>query len=249
MEEFNGSTALVMELVEGETLDGQLPVRQALDVARQLAKALDAAHLGGIIHRDLKPANIKVRSDGTVKVLDFGLAKAAADVGLSDAETMTISGTGAIVGTAAYMSPEQAQGAHVDRQADIWAFGCVLYEMLVGRRAFDGTTATETLKKVLTSQPDFDALPADTPSSVRRLLRRCLEPALKHRLRDIGDAGIDLDDASVDEAGRPAPGDWSRRQAILRLGSAAALGAAASFSPPAAPSRPRHNTRGEPSRR
>src|SRR5688500_242750 len=228
-----GARARVMELVEGDDLAaivarGPLPLDEALAIARQIAEALEAAHEQGIVHRDLKPANIKVRSDGTVKVLDFGLAKAAADAGLSDAETMTISGTGVIVGTAAYMSPEQAQGADVNRQADIWAFGCVLYEMLVGRRVFEGTTATETLKKVLTSQPDFDALPADTPPSVRRLLRRCLEPALKRRLRDIGDAGIDLDDASADEAGRPAPGDWSRRQAILRLGSAAALGAAAS---------------------
>ena len=228
VEEFNGSTALVMELVEGETLGGGLPIRQALDVARQIANALDAAHEGGIIHRDLKPANIKVRPDGTVKVLDFGLAKTAVDAGLSDAETITMSGTGVVVGTVAYMSPEQAQGAHVDRRADIWAFGCVLYEMLVGRRAFEGATATETLRKVLTSQPDFDALPADTPPSVRRLLRRCLEPDLKRRLRDIGDAGIELDDTSADGADRPAPGHWSRRQTILRLGSAAALGAAAS---------------------
>src|SRR5262245_36042183 len=177
---------LVLELVEGPTLAdrlarGPLPIDDALKIAAQIADALDAAHERGIIHRDLKPANIKLTADDRVKVLDFGLAKALGDEaaassapGLSQSPTMLASTTGVIVGTAAYMSPEQAKGKPVDKRADIWAFGCVLYEMLTGQRAFDGDDVTDLIVSVMTKEPDWNALPAATPPRAADLLQRCL---------------------------------------------------------------------------
>src|SRR5262245_33512871 len=196
-----GSThALVMELVDGPNLadriaQGRLPLKEALRIARQIADALEVAHDQGIIHRDLKPANIKIRDDGTVKVLDFGLAKALTpDAGSSadamNSPTLTARATqlGVILGTAAYMAPEQAKGKPVDRRADIWAFGCVLFEMLAGRRAFEGEDISDTLASVLKEEPVWSALPADVPPQVLQLLHRCLEKDPKQRLRSIGDA-------------------------------------------------------------
>ncbi len=189
-----GPDYLVMELVEGENLKGPLPLATALDYARQIAEALEAAHEKGIVHRDLKPANIRIKPDGTVKVLDFGLAKQGRDSGGAVSEnspTMTMGATeaGVILGTAAYMAPEQAKGKPVDKRADIWAFGVVLYEMLTGERMFHGETATEVLASVLKEEPKFDRV----PEKVRPLLRRCLEKDPKKRLRDIGEAMVWVD--------------------------------------------------------
>jgi serine/threonine-protein kinase len=206
VEEVESVRGLVLELIEGDTLaerltTSHLSTAEALAMARQVAEALDAAHDRGIIHRDLKPANIKVTSDGTVKVLDFGLAKAIAGsdpgVDLSASPTATAHGTreGAILGTAAYMSPEQARGLPLDKRTDIWSFGCVLYEMLTGRRAFKGETLSDTIGAILRDAPDWQALPADTPPLVRRLLRRCLEKDPTRRLRDIGDASLEIAEA------------------------------------------------------
>jgi len=215
LEASGGSTrALVMELVDGEDVSaiiarGPIPLNEAVAIARQIADALDAAHDVGIVHRDLKPANIKVRHDGAVKVLDFGLAKAVAPVeagGPYDAmnsPTFTsaqMTGMGVILGTAAYMAPEQAKGKIVDKRADIWAFGVVLYEMLSGRRAFDGAESSEVLASVLKSDPDWSALPSMTPPAVRRLLGRCLERDPARRLRDIGDARWELEHIGVEPA-------------------------------------------------
>src|SRR5476651_961976 len=189
LEDADGVKALVLELVDGEDLaqriaSGPIPLDEMLPIARQIAEALEAAHEQGIIHRDLKPANIKVRPDGTVKVLDFGLAKAMDPVGVSSANAMnspTLSmhatQAGVILGTAAYMSPEQARGKAVDRRADIWAFGVVLFEMLTGQRAFAGDTVTDVVAAVVTRDPTWTLLPADTPVAIRTLLRRCLMKA------------------------------------------------------------------------
>ena len=191
--------ALVMELVEGSDLCGPLPLLTALNYAVQIAGALDAAHQKGIIHRDLKPANIRITPDGVVKVLDFGLAKPTSPTGDSE-DCPTASGAtlaGAILGTAAYMSPEQARGQTVDKRADIWAFGVVLFEMLTGKRLFDGASVSDSLAAVLTREPDFDALPHGVPPPVRDLLERCLCKDPKARLRDIGDVDLLLDPTSV----------------------------------------------------
>src|SRR5580693_9120107 len=182
-----GPDYLVMELVEGESPKGPLPVEKALDYARQIADALEAAHEKGIVHRDLKPANIKITPAGKVKVLDFGLAKTILGDGKSysseDSPTLTFSAThaGVILGTAAYMSPEQARGKNVDKRADIWAFGVVLYELTVGERPFDGEDLTELLASVVKAPPDLSKV----PTKVRRLIESCLEKDPRKRLRDI----------------------------------------------------------------
>ena len=205
IEEWRGVQALVMEFVEGESLATRLerhgrhglPVDEALRIAKQIALAIEAAHERGIVHRDLKPGNIMIRPDGTVKVLDFGLAKPFTDHPGATATTATVTAAGAAVavGTAAYMSPEQARGAEVDRRTDVWAFGCVLYEMLAGLRAFGGATASDATASVLTREPDYEALPPQVDGSVRRVLRRCLQKDARSRLRDIGDARLEIDEA------------------------------------------------------
>ncbi len=204
-EQSDGVQYLVMELVPGQTLaervtKGALPLEEALKVAGQIAEGLEAAHEQGVIHRDLKPANVKVTPEGRVKVLDFGLAKAFAGLDgpdLSNVATLTVAGTeeGKILGTPSYMSPEQARGQPVDKRTDNWAFGCVFYEMLTGRQAFAGKTLTDTLAAVLEREPDWQALPASTPAKLRDLLRRCLLKDSRRRLRDIGDARIELEEA------------------------------------------------------
>ena len=232
-------SAIAMELVDGPTLgeliDAGLPFERALPIARQIAAALEAAHDQGIIHRDLKPANVKVREDQTVKVLDFGLAKAfAADAesaasGVSNSPTLTArSQMGMILGTAAYMSPEQAKGRTVDRRADVWAFGVVFYEMLAGRRAFEGDDVSEVLASVLKTEPDWTALPADVPAPVRRLLRRCLEKDPKKRLRDVAEGMLQLDEAMAAGAGSSA----------LSSGGFAGDGSSAAHAIPTTPPRP-----------
>ncbi len=240
LEESDGFEALVLELVEGPTLAdriarGPLPLDEALPIARQIADALEAAHEQGMVHRDLKPSNIKLRPDGTVKVLDFGLAKALEPPGspvadVTTSPTMTAPGTqmGVIVGTAAYMAPEQAKGKLVDKRSDVWAFGIVLYEMLTGCRPFEGETTTEVLAGVLTRSPDWNALPAATPPPIRRLLRRCLEKDPRRRVRDIADAAIEIDEAligpSTDERLRaPAESPARRGRWTIVVGALALL--------------------------
>ena len=246
--------ALVLELVEGETLAdriakgsalrassasaGQagLPIGETLTIARQIVEALEAAHEKGIVHRDLKPANIKITAAGVVKVLDFGLAKGGGGGELSQSPTFTLSGTheGVLLGTAAYMSPEQARGQAVDKRADIWAFGCVLFEMLTGRIAFPGSTASDHLAAILEREPNWAALPQPTPAGIHRLLHRCLEKDQNRRLHDIADARIDIDDvlngaslisgetAVVDSRQRPVRLSWSIA-ALLALVAVGAL--------------------------
>ncbi|MHC4996733.1 MAG: protein kinase domain-containing protein, partial [Planctomycetota bacterium] len=208
-DEAGGKRFLVLELVEGPTLadrlkQGPLPLEEALDVARQIAEALEVAHEHGIIHRDLKPANVKVTPEGAVKVLDFGLAKAMAEEEThgDPEESPTIqtdfTQAGAILGTAAYMSPEQARGRRVDKRCDIWSFGCVLYQCLTGDSIFRGETVTDSLGAVLHKQPEWERLPEGTPPTVQLLLRRCLAKDVKRRMRDIGDARIELEAAIAD---------------------------------------------------
>jgi len=239
-EQSGDTAALVMELVEGEELAerirrGPIPLDEALPIARQIAEALEAAHEAGIIHRDLKPANVKVRRDGTVKVLDFGLAKALdqgsgiVDQGsVMDSPTITspaMTMRGVILGTAAYMAPEQAKGKFVDKRADIWAFGCVLFEMLTGRRAFEGEDVSETLASVLRADPDWRALSARATPAITHLVRHCLVRDPRQRVRDIGDIRIQLEEALSPiaiESASPPP-SRSRWIALALAGAAAAI--------------------------
>jgi serine/threonine-protein kinase len=238
--EADGVRSLVLELVEGPTLaerirQGALPLDEAVSIARQIAEALEAAHEKGVVHRDLKPANIKVSSDSSVKVLDFGLAKAletSSAGGPTESPTTTSADTrpGVILGTAAYMSPEQARGQMLDKRTDIWAFGCVLYELLSGHPAFPGATVSDTIAAVLQREPDWARLPSRTPGGVRRLLRRCLTKDSRQRLRDIGDARVDLEEAFApgDETGTVNERSLIRRRnltvAIAAVATAAAGG-------------------------
>ena len=282
LEKSDGTIALVMELVEGPTLaehlatrradsaDGGpagLPLDEALPIARQIAEALEAAHEQGIIHRDLKPANIKVRPDGTVKVLDFGLAKAMGppeggryaqdgrsvrlQPDLTDAATITtpaMTQAGMILGTAAYMSPEQARGKVVDKRCDIWAFGCVLFEMLSGRQPFAGDTVSETLAEVMKSEPPWQALPASLPANLDRLIRRCLVKDPRQRIRDVGDVRLALEGAfeaaavpTAAVAVVPQPASWRRVAAVagvvlvVAAGTGAAVWVATRPAPPVPP--------------
>ena len=221
---------LVMELVDGETLAlrirrGPVPVDESLGIAKQICEALEAAHERGIIHRDLKPANVKITPEGKVKVLDFGLAKAMehapASSALTNSPTLSVAATnaGVILGTAAYMSPEQAKAGATDRRADIWALGCVLYELLTGKRAFDGDSVAEILGSVLKVEPDWSALPKGTPPAIRSLLRRCLRKDMQQRPRDAADIRLELEEAlaaaSPATAVLPTPAPVQRRWLLL----------------------------------
>jgi Tol biopolymer transport system component len=223
---------LALELVRGEDLaeilaSGPLTIRETLDAARQIAAALEAAHDSGVIHRDLKPANIKRTPQGQIKVLDFGLAKALETAGPYSGQTATVTSAGSqagvILGTASYMSPEQARGLTVDRRTDLWAFGCVLFEMLSGAKAFDGPTVTDVLAAVVKGEPDWSKLPAGTPAPVRRLLRRCLEKDPQRRLRDAGDASLLLDENPEDLAPTSTSAGGLGRWLVAALTIAAAL--------------------------
>ena len=241
-EQREGVHALVLELFEGQTLaetlrSGPLPVQTALTIARQIADALEAAHDKGIVHRDLKPGNIGLTHDGVVKVFDFGLAKAGVDDStrdLSRSPTLTIGATydGVILGTAGYMSPEQARGKPVDKRTDIWAFGCVLLEMLTGRKTFSAETVSDTIVLILDRDPNWAALPASTPPGIRRLLRRCLEKDRKRRVHHIADARIEIDDALHEPAVsvlEPPTLDGDRRAVLSRPMRWAAAAASAAL--------------------
>ena len=225
IEEYGDSRALVMELVAGVTLSdqiarGPLALAEALPLAHQIAEALEYAHEHGIVHRDLKPANIKITPDGAVKLLDFGLAKIVASASLNgDEPTLSVhdsTGAGKVVGTAAYMSPEQARGQTVDKRTDVWAFGVVLFEMLTGRHAFGRPTPSDTIAAVLAHPPDWSALPAGTPPSIRRLLARCLEKDSKRRLHDIGDAKIEIEEVLSGASEEVSEGAKASRQALRK---------------------------------
>src|SRR5262245_42526070 len=236
VEDSSGTRALVLELVEGATLadrivSGRLPLHESLQIAKQIAQALEAAHERGIVHRDLKPPNIKITADGTVKVLDFGLAKNLAPV--RDAADMSLSPTittpamtlaGVILGSAAYMSPEQAKGREADKRSDVWAFGCVLFEMLTGTKAFDAEDVSETLAAVLMRDPDWSRLPADLPTSIHTMLQRCLERDRRRRMGDIAGALLAMDDSLVATRRTPvtttseAPRLWPRMTMVAMAG-------------------------------
>jgi Tol biopolymer transport system component len=255
VEDAGGAQALVLEYVDGPTLAdriarGPIPIDEALPIAKQIATALEAAHALGIVHRDLKPANIKLRPDGTVKVLDFGLAKAAEPatdaIDASVSPTMTspaMTRAGVILGTAAYMSPEQARGRQADKRSDVWAFGCVLYEMFTGARTFGGDDATETIAAVVRADPDWTKLPAETPAPVRRLLRRSLTKTHAQRLADIADARLEIEDAIGGDAAAATPGrsgsNWLVISAAFVAGAVlAAVAAARYLTPPPAAAAP-----------
>jgi serine/threonine protein kinase len=259
LEDIDGSPSLVMECVEGQTLaqrlaTGPLPVDEALPVAVQIAAGLEAAHEAGVIHRDLKPANVMIRRDGSVKILDLGLARSTeptaggTDPSLSPTVTSAPTGAGVILGTAAYMSPEQARGRVVDKRTDIFSFGCVLYEALTGQRAFPGETVSDSLAAILRAEPEWEALPPETPAAVQRLLRRCLQKDPKRRLHDIADARLDLEEALSAPAGsaaetavsprpkRTAPLLWAVGGALL--GIVVTFSAGRLFAPPVSPNSP-----------
>jgi serine/threonine protein kinase len=241
VEESDGVRALVLELVDGETLAeriarGPIPIGEALTIARQITEAIDAAHEKGIVHRDLKPANIKITPAGIVKVLDFGLAKTAigdgSDPDLTRSPTITSGGThdGVLLGTAPYMSPEQARGKPSDKRTDIWAFGCVLYEMLTGQVAFAGETLSDTIAAILGREPDWGRLPPDIPAAVLSLLRRCLQKNASDRLRDIADARFRLEESSSEHVPAPGAPMFRNRERIAWLAALAiAIGALAAW--------------------
>ncbi len=243
LEEVGGKRFLVMELVDGETLAervkrGPMKVDEAARIAEQIAEAVEAAHEKGVVHRDLKPANVKITPEGKVKVLDFGLAKALVgdpmsgdgpnqDLSLSPTLTQAMTGMGVLLGTAGYMSPEQARGKPVDRRADIWAFGCILYEMLTGQRLFTGDTATDVIGAVVHKEPDLDELSSKVPAQIRRLLERCLQKDANRRLQSIGDARIALqewmENPEADAATAEAAPGWRRWLPWAVAGAAAVV--------------------------
>jgi len=225
LEESGGTHYLVLEYVPGNTLEGPLPLAEALRVASQIAEAFEAAHEKDIVHRDLKPPNVKVTPEGKVKVLDFGLAKAVSVQPTEATVSQAGEGTqlGAVMGTAGYMSPEQARGLPVDKRCDIWAFGCVLYETLTGRRAFGGRTLSDSIAAVLTGEPDWEALPVETPPHVRALLRRCLQKDLGRRQRDIGDARLELEETRPGDEAIARGGESRPRWRTLTLAAASLL--------------------------
>jgi eukaryotic-like serine/threonine-protein kinase len=254
IDEAEAGQFLVLELVDGRTLaerlaSGPVPLDEALAIALQVAGGLEAAHEKGIVHRDLKPANIALTAGGQVKILDFGLAKAvdasgSSDVGVSPTLTAGMTQAGTVLGTAPYMSPEQARGKHVDKRTDVWAFGCVLFEMLAGRQPFEGDTITDIVSAIVRAEPDWTRLPADTPEGVHRLIRRCLQKDPARRLRDIGDAAFELDTDSTNAAPvtaaaatrRPGRGVWLlvTATALLAAAASAALTSYLRPTPPAA---------------
>jgi len=252
LEEVDGKRFLVMEFVDGETLAEKIqrspmPVDEVVRVAKQIAEAVEAAHERGVVHRDLKPANVNITPDGSIKVLDFGLAKALApdpisgenivdDLSMSPTMTQAMTGMGVLLGTAGYMSPEQARGRPVDRRADIWAFGCILYEMLTGRRLFTGETATDVIGAVVHQEPDLEALSPQVPSRIRRLLERCLHKDPSRRLQSIGEARIALQEwlenpEGEPTAAEPAPQGIRRWMPVLTAAAGLLVGGvlAASF--------------------
>jgi len=241
LEESDGAHYLVLELVPGANLAGPVPVDEALALARQITEALEEAHGKGVVHRDLKPANIKVTEEGKVKVLDFGLARfTTGDWGSGSGESPTLTRSQTIVGTAAYMSPEQARGKPVDKRSDIWAFGCILYELLSGRQAFGAETISDSMVAILKNDPDWSRLPAETAPGIRLLLRRTLEKDPRQRLHDIADARIWIDEARAAPpvtapAGKTAP-RWTWAAGFVLLALLAAAGwwrAARTVAPPA----------------
>lgn len=205
----DGTHFLAMQLAEGEDLSvrlehGPLPVGDAIPITIQIARALEGAHESGVVHRDLKPANVKLGAGGQVKVLDFGLAKTGPtdgdthpDLSALTTRTQQMTRAGAILGTSGYMSPEQARGGHVDKRSDIWSFGCVLWECLTGKTLFGGATVSDSIVAILQAEPEWEDLPPDTPPNVRRVLRRCLTKDPAHRLHDIADARIELEDSET----------------------------------------------------
>jgi serine/threonine protein kinase len=240
IEEIAGSKALVLEFVEGPTLAeqldrGPLDLHESLRIARQIADAIETAHEQGVIHRDLKPANIKLRRDGVVKVLDFGLARSDAPAATGALDTATVTALtstgGTVMGTAAYMSPEQARGRHVDKRSDIWSFGCILFEMLAGRRPFQGDTVTDTLADVLQRDPGWEALPRGTPPAIRALITRCLQKDPRNRLRDIGDARIAIDETLAGPPPQSPMGaaSTSRIPSVIPLAAVALASAAVTY--------------------
>ena len=259
LEEAEGQRFLVMEVAEGQTLGerlakGPLPVEEAVRIALQIAQALEVAHDKGIVHRDLKPGNVMVSPDGRVKVLDFGLAKAlgahplsgGSGIDASHSPTLAMTQAGVLLGTAGYMSPEQARGKAVDRRADIWSFGCVLYEMLAGRRAFDGETVTDVLGAIVHKEPDLASLPTHVPPRIRQLLQQCLQKDASRRLQSIGDARVALQEWLENPkeaeppavAATPAGRRWLPWAAALVAGALGLLAGATLLGRRAAPTEP-----------